>query len=171
MQDPIKRRNCQDGKHRCSQGKDYRIFCISAKDRHRQRNTQKAIVGKNGTKAHHACGLFILLHLHHWGGNEEHAQNHSQADYGRASMVKAGYSGSRLNDVIWMGDVVNSACHIANKAGRGGKSPIIVSSVVYSNLNEDNQKLLGSTIIDSTTYYGRNIVNTHMNDWYEENCK
>ena len=30
-------------------------------------------------------------------------------DYGRALMVKAGYSGSGLNDVIWMGDVVNSA--------------------------------------------------------------
>ena len=39
-------------------------------------------------------------------------------DYGRALMVIAGYSGSGLNDVIWMGDVVNSACHITNKAGR-----------------------------------------------------
>lgn len=52
-------------------------------------------------------------------------------DYGRALMVKAGYSGSGLNDVIWMGDVVNSACHLANKAGRNGKQPIVVSSVVY----------------------------------------
>ena len=34
-------------------------------------------------------------------------------------MVKAGYSGSGINDVIWMGDVVNTACHLANKAGRG----------------------------------------------------
>ena len=45
-------------------------------------------------------------------------------DYGRALMVKAGYSGSGLNDVIWMGDVVNSACHLANKAGRNGKQPV-----------------------------------------------
>ena len=34
-------------------------------------------------------------------------------DDGNALMVKAGYSGSGLNDVIWMGEVVNSACHLA----------------------------------------------------------
>lgn len=32
-------------------------------------------------------------------------------------MVQAGYAGSGLNDVIWMGDVVNYACHICGKAG------------------------------------------------------
>lgn len=93
------------------------------------------------------------------------------ADYGRALMVKAGYSGSGLNDVIWMGDVVNSACHIANKAGRDGRNPIIVSSVIYSNLNEDNQKLLSSTTIDGKNYYSGDIVSIYMDNWYEENCK
>lgn len=92
-------------------------------------------------------------------------------DYGRALMVQAGYSGSGLNDVIWMGDVVNSACHIANKAGRDGRSPIIVSSVLKSNLNEHNQGLLSSIIIDYSTYYGGNIINTNMEDWYNKNCK
>ncbi len=92
-------------------------------------------------------------------------------DDGRALMVKAGYSGSGLNDVIWMGDVVNSACHIANKAGRNGRKPIIVSSIIYSNLNEDNQALLSSTIIDGTNYYSGDIVNSYMDDWYDENCK
>lgn len=45
-------------------------------------------------------------------------------DDGLALMVKAGYSGSGLNDVIWMGDVVNSACHLANRAGRGLRKTI-----------------------------------------------
>ena len=45
-------------------------------------------------------------------------------DYGRALMIKAGYSGSSINDVIWMGDVVNSACHLCNKAGRDSRKPI-----------------------------------------------
>lgn len=40
-------------------------------------------------------------------------------------MVKAGYSGSGINDVIWMGDVVNTACHLANKAGRGIRNKIV----------------------------------------------
>ncbi len=92
-------------------------------------------------------------------------------DYGRALMVQAGYSGSDLNDVIWMGDVVNSACNIASKAGREGRSPIIISSVLKSNLNEHNQGLLSSIIIDYSTYYGGNIINTNMEDWYNKNCK
>lgn len=92
-------------------------------------------------------------------------------DYGRALMVKAGYSGSGLNDVIWMGDVVNSACHIVNKAGRDGKKTLVVSSCIYSNLNEHNQKLLNTTTIDWTTYYEGNVINTAMDAWYDEHCK
>lgn len=92
-------------------------------------------------------------------------------DYGRALMVKAGYSGSGLNDVIWMGDVVNSACHLANKAGRNGKKPVVVSSVVYSNLNEHNQDIVYETTIDGNAVYHGNICNRAMREWYDENCK
>lgn len=91
-------------------------------------------------------------------------------DYGRALMVQAGYSGSGLNDVIWMGDVVNSACNIANNAGRNGKKTFVVSSCVQSNLNEHNQGLLNSTSINFTTYYEGYIVNTSMDKWYDEHC-
>lgn len=55
-------------------------------------------------------------------------------DDGRALMVKAGYSGSGINDVIWMGDVVNTACHLANKAGRGIRNKIVVTEQIYNNL-------------------------------------
>ncbi len=77
-------------------------------------------------------------------------------DYGRALMVKAGYDKSGLNDVIWMGDVVNSACHIANKAGRQGMPPILVSENIFSKLSEDNKNLLRQRrySIDDATYYG-----------------
>lgn len=92
-------------------------------------------------------------------------------DYGRALMVKAGYSGSGLNDVIWMGDVVNSACHMANKAGRDGHKTLLVSSCIQSNLNEHNQGLLNSTMIDWKTYYEGNVINTVMDAWYDEHCK
>ena len=92
------------------------------------------------------------------------------ADYGRALMVKAGFSGSGLNDVIWMGDVVNSACHIANTAGRDGYEPIMISNSMYLNLKEDNQNLLNYVWIDYAQYYQGNIVNTYMNEWYEKHC-
>ena len=56
-------------------------------------------------------------------------------DDGNALMVKAGYSGSGINDVIWMGDVVNSACHLANKAGRGYRDVILISESFLYTLN------------------------------------
>lgn len=92
-------------------------------------------------------------------------------DYGRALMVKAGYSGSGINDIIWMGDVVNSACHICNKAGRSCRKVIIISEAIYNNLNDHNKGLFGSYLDGYTTRYEGNIINTDMNEWYNENCK
>lgn len=92
-------------------------------------------------------------------------------DDGLALMVKAGYSGSGLNDVIWMGDVVNSACHLANKAGRGLRKTILVSSKVYENVLENTQKLLSKCTIDGKIYYEGNFIWKEMENWYHENCK
>lgn len=92
-------------------------------------------------------------------------------DYGRALMVKAGYSGSGINDIIWMGDVVNSACHLCNKAGRDFRKVIIISKTVYDNLNEHNQGLFSSYLDGWTTRYEGNIINTGMEEWYDKNCK
>lgn len=92
-------------------------------------------------------------------------------DYGRALMVKAGYSGSGINDVIWMGDVVNSSCHLCNKAGRDYRQVIIISQAVYNNLNEHNQGLFSSYLDGWTTYYEGNIIDIYMEEWYKENCK
>ena len=49
-------------------------------------------------------------------------------DDGHTLMVKAGYSGSGINEVIWMGDAINSACHLANKAGRNGRDTIPIKA-------------------------------------------
>ena len=90
-------------------------------------------------------------------------------DDGLALMVKAGYSGSGLNDVIWMGDVVNSACHLANRAGRGLRKTILVSSKVYENVLENTQKLLSKCTIDGKIYYEGNFIWKEMENWYHEN--
>lgn len=92
-------------------------------------------------------------------------------DYGRALMVKAGYSGSGINDVIWMGDVVNSASHLCNKAGRKGRDTIIISEVIYNNLNEDYKREFSIYLEDFVIRYESNITNKKMDDWYKENCK
>lgn len=92
-------------------------------------------------------------------------------DYGRALMVKAGYFGSSINDVIWMGDVVNSACHLCNKAGRNGRKIVIISDVVYNYLDEYNQNLFTSYLEGGNTEYEGDIINIGMDKWYQENCK
>ncbi len=92
-------------------------------------------------------------------------------DDGRALMVKAGYSGSGLNDIIWMGNVVNSACHLANTAGRKSRKTTLITEHVYNNLTEESQKLFKSCKIDGKTYYECDIIWTSMDNWYKENCK
>ncbi len=55
-------------------------------------------------------------------------------DYGRALMIKAGYKGSQINDVVWMGDVVNQASNLCALGNKGSIQPIVISSIIYSNL-------------------------------------
>lgn len=90
-------------------------------------------------------------------------------DYGRALMIKAGYSGSGLNDVVWMGDVVNSASNLSGEAGRNGRKTLVVSSCIYDNLNEHNKSLLSS--YGWPIKYEGSIIDTDMDEWYVENCK
>lgn len=88
-------------------------------------------------------------------------------DYGRALMIKAGCEGSGINDVIWMGDVVNQACHLGNDANSGYfDKRVFLSNVVYNNLNEDNQKLCSKDV--GRDIYQANIVNITMNNWLKE---
>lgn len=89
--------------------------------------------------------------------------------YGRALMLKAGYSGSGINDVIWMGDVVNDASNLCNQGNKPGYRPVQVSAVVYNNLNDDNKKLLYPLIVSSD--YEGDVVNIEMNNWLEDQKK
>lgn len=91
-------------------------------------------------------------------------------DYGRALMIKAGYSGSGINEVVYMGDIVNSAAHLAHKAGRGRAAAIWAGADFAGNLNEHNSELLTSSYdfeLARTVHVG-NVVNVAMNDWISE---
>lgn len=88
-------------------------------------------------------------------------------DYGRALMVQAGFKGSAINDVIWMGDVVNSACHLCNEDRGVYKARILMGEVVYNNLNEHNQGLC--QIYDALRMvYFANSINKAMNNWLRD---
>jgi class 3 adenylate cyclase len=91
--------------------------------------------------------------------------------YGRALMMKAGYKGSGLNDVIWMGDVVNESSNLCHQGNRGVRLAVQVSTTVFNNLTNENKKLLtpvyGGLGIAPLQYEG-DIVNIAMNDWLKE---
>jgi class 3 adenylate cyclase len=90
-------------------------------------------------------------------------------DYGRALMIKAGYSGSGINEVVWMGDVVNKACKLC---GYGNKSSndyeLMISKNIHDNLNDNNKELLEWNY-NRSCYHG-NVINLLMNEWLKENC-
>lgn len=89
--------------------------------------------------------------------------------YGRALIIKAGYKGSSINDVVWMGDVVNEAAKLCSYGSKNSwDPPIVVSSVFQNNLNDQNKALL--SYIYQQGYYTGNVVNTDMKSWYDANC-
>lgn len=90
--------------------------------------------------------------------------------FGRVLMIKAGYNGSGLNDVVWMGEVVNESSNLCAYGNKGwGDKEIMVSSVFRNNLNDHNKALLEWN--QNRSCYHGNVVNTKMNDWLNENCK
>ena len=90
--------------------------------------------------------------------------------WGRALMIKAGYSGSGINDVVYMGDVVNEAAKLASWGQQNwGDSVQMVSSSFHYNLNDHNKGLLSWN--SARQCYHGNAVNTPMHDWYRENCQ
>jgi len=85
-------------------------------------------------------------------------------EYGRALMIKAGYSGSGISDVVYMGDVVNRAAHLAAMGSKGWDTPaMMIGDTFHQNLNEHNRSLL--TRDWSRGCYTGNVVLTEMNDW------
>jgi hypothetical protein len=85
-------------------------------------------------------------------------------DYGRALMIKAGNKGSGLNDVVWMGDVVNQACHLCNEANSGYfDKRVFLSNVIYDNLNDKNKNLCSKD--GGRNIYQADVINIGMSDW------
>lgn len=93
--------------------------------------------------------------------------------YGRALMMKAGYKGSGLNDVIWMGDVVNEASNLCHQGNKGIRRPIQVSNEVFHRLSPYHKNLLspvGESLVRISQYEG-DIIDSNMNNWLTDQMK
>ncbi|MCL2869034.1 MAG: adenylate/guanylate cyclase domain-containing protein [Candidatus Bathyarchaeota archaeon] len=77
---------------------------------------------------------------------------------GRTLMIKAGYEGSGINEVVWMGDAVNEASKLASQGNKqllAWKCPeLMVSNYFYDHLTGSNQKKLEKNI-DYDCYQGK----------------
>lgn len=89
-------------------------------------------------------------------------------EYGRALMIKAGYNGSGINEVVYMGDVVNKAAHYAHEAGRPGRDPIYIGTLIHQNLNAHNSGLC--SLVSSPelgSIYAANTIEKSMNTYID----
>jgi class 3 adenylate cyclase len=87
---------------------------------------------------------------------------------GRALMIKAGYNGSGIADVVYMGQVVNRAAKLAALGSKGSNPPIFMDSDFVQWLNDDNRALV--TYDYHRDAYTASAINVAMNDWFEEHC-
>lgn len=95
-------------------------------------------------------------------------------DYGRALMLKAGYKGHSINEIIWMGDVVNQASNLCHQGNKGSRKAIQVSPAIRQNITRDDYLKLLDPIYDSglllsdPSGYEGDLVGVDMNAWIEE---
>lgn len=92
---------------------------------------------------------------------------------GRALMVKAGFKGSGISNVIYMGQVVNKASKMCSKANKEVSSGIVIDQNTYDDLSgysntKDKlyQDMFTKKYLDE--YYHGTIVNMNMNDWLND---
>ncbi len=119
------------------------------------------------SKANTLCKL-LNMHLTKRGYDE--IRLGIGVDFGRILMIKAGYKGSSLNDVVYMGDVVNRAAHLAHKAGRGWSDTLWFGSDIHLNVKDHNKSLMTRYYdYELGEVYTGNVINTAMKDWIEAN--
>lgn len=94
---------------------------------------------------------------------------------GKALMIQAGFKGSGLNDVVWMGDVVNQASNLCNIANKNGNEVIVVSNELYDDLygkcgtyGIPYQEMLRKPHLSDDFYTG-NIILTVIDNWLKDN--
>ncbi len=91
-------------------------------------------------------------------------------------MLKAGFAGSGINDVVWMGDVMNQASKLCHQGAKNGRMPIQVSESVHACLNQrvlhvNGEEFLQRGIIDAArgeAAFQCDVVNVIMDRYLDD---
>ena len=96
-------------------------------------------------------------------------------------IIKAGRTGTGINDKIWIGKAVVDASNLSSIAGRGGISRIAMSPLFYNNvinkLIEENSnystwiKGYKKNYYSDYDFYHCDIIQTDFNDWINGGMK
>jgi class 3 adenylate cyclase len=87
--------------------------------------------------------------------------------YNSALYIKAGYKGSGINEVVWIGKLVGEAAELCSYGNKEYyDKEMMVSETFYENLNDDNKRLLEGNNYRSC-YHGY-VINIAMDNWLKE---
>ena len=108
----------------------------------------------------------------------EQIQAGSGLGCGEDLIIKAGHSGSGINDKIWIGKAVVDACKLGNTANRNGIGAITMSTLFYDNvidiLKEENENYSSWVKAHTSSYYGPidyyhcDIIQKDFNNWIDK---
>ena len=96
-------------------------------------------------------------------------------------IIKAGQSGSGINDKIWIGKAVVDACRLGDKANRNGIEPIAMSPLFYDNIHELLEKQNEGykswiqahkenyySVYSNIDFYHCDIINVNFDNWIDD---
>ena len=87
-------------------------------------------------------------------------------DYGKTLAVKAGYKGSELNELVWMGKVVNNAAHLCGKANKGDYPIILCSESFYQGLGKATCTRYNTGVVFCTYFLDEKKSDCRGGDFY-----
>ena len=125
-------------------------------------------------------GILNVKYKKKWGSKFNEVKAGIGVAYGRALVIKAGYSGSGINDLIYMGDVVNKASKMCGLSYKYFSNyPICVTEAVYASVgtyiaNSTEQKTFQDYLTEKYhSKYGKVFVGSFyrvsMYEWCEGN--
>jgi len=90
-------------------------------------------------------------------------------DDGNSLYIKAGYKGSGINEIVWVGKTVGQSAKYCSMANKNIFSmEIMVSNKIHSYLSDANKALLHRHLSEDC-WHG-NIINREMNNWIQNNA-
>ncbi|MCM3790803.1 hypothetical protein M3221_20875 [Domibacillus indicus] len=127
-------------------------------------------------------GMMKILNVKYkkkWGSNFKELQAGIGVALGRALVIKAGFNGSGIKDLIYMGDVVNRASKMCGLAHKEYSWPICVTEGAYLAAgtyiaNSETQKTFQDYLSPNFhpkhgTVYTGNFHRISMQEWVDDN--